>query len=160
MAKMEELDPKLRTFIEMYAWRRNDPVPWAAPRKPLRDSRVGLVVTPCQTMPDQPPFQPVEPDFDASIRIVPSDVRPQTMVNTYPQQAFDHTGLMEDANVLIPLDRLREMTSSGEIGGVTPRTVSLCGHLPHPQRLIDETAPEIARIFAEDGADAVLLVPA
>jgi D-proline reductase (dithiol) PrdB len=160
MATLEGLPEELRTFVNMYAWRRNDPVPWAEPRKPLAQSRVGLVVNACMTMPDQPPFRTEAPDFDPSLRIVPSDTDPQTLVNTYPGQAFDHAGLRADANLLIPLDRLREMTASGEIGGLTPRTVSLCGHLPHPQQLIDETAPQIAKLFEEDGADVVLLVPA
>jgi D-proline reductase (dithiol) PrdB len=158
--RLEELPQELRTFVNMYAWRRNDPVPWTQPRKSLAESQVGLVVTPCDTMPSQPPFDATPPDFDPTMRIVPSETDPRTLVNTYPGQAFDHAGLQEDANLLIPLDRLREMARDGEIGGLTPRTVSLCGHLPHPQRLIDETAPAIARILADDGADVALLVPA
>jgi D-proline reductase (dithiol) PrdB len=81
-------------------------------------------------------------------------------VNTYAEQAFDHAGLEADANLLIPLDRLREMAESGEIAGLTARTISVCGHLPKPGRLVEETAPAVARIFVEDGADVVMLVPA
>jgi D-proline reductase (dithiol) PrdB len=160
MALLKDLPPELRTFVEMYAWRRNDPVPWTEPRKALSASRVGLVFMACMTMPDQPPFHAEEPDFDPSIRIVPSRTDPRELVNTYPGQAFDHSVLSADPNVIIPLDRLHEMAERGEIAGVTARAVSLCGHLPHPQALIDETAPAIARLFADDGADVVLLVPA
>ena len=52
------------------------------------------------------------------------------------------------------------MAESGEIGEVGPRTVSLCGHLTKPKVLIEETAPQIARMFVEDGIDVALLVPA
>ncbi len=81
-------------------------------------------------------------------------------MNTFPGQGFDHAGLQADPNLLIPLDRLRDMVESGEIGELGPRTVSLCGHLTKPKVLIEETAPEIARMFVEDGIDVALLVPA
>lgn len=160
MATMEGLDPELRTFLKMYKWQHIDPVPWTTPAKRLSDSRIGLVVNACMVMPDQPPFDAEKPDNDPSIRIVPSDTDPRVLVNTFPGQAFDHAGLFADPNLLVPLDRLREMRDRGEIGGVTPRTVSLCGHLPKPKVLMEETSPEIAGMFVDDGADAVVLVPA
>lgn len=160
MSTLEELAPDVRAFVKAYGWHRIDPVPWAQPAAALTDSSVGLVVTACMTMPEQQPFEAEQPENDASIRIVPSETDPSILVNTFPGQAFDHAGLEADANLLVPLDRLREMEARGEIGGMSPRTVSLCGHLPKPQRLIDETAPWIARMFVEDGADTVLLVPA
>ena len=109
---MEELSPQLRTFVQMYAWRRIDPVPWAPVIKSLAESRVGLVFMACMVTPKQQPFTPREPDFDASLRIVASDTDPRTLVNTYPEQAFDHSVLAQDPNVIIPLDRLREMAAA------------------------------------------------
>jgi hypothetical protein len=160
MTTMDRLTPELRTFVKMYKWQRIDPVPWATMKKPLSAARVGLVINACMTMPYQRPFHAEGPDFDPSIRIIPSQADPQQLVNTYPGQAFDHSGLQQDANLLIPLDRLFEMASRGEIGEVAPRTMSLCGHLPKPERLIHETAPEIVRMFADDGVDVVMCVPA
>ncbi len=160
MARIEELPPKVRTFVETYAWQRIDPVPWAEPRKPLTESRVGLVVAACMTMPGQPPFEADKPGNDPSVRIVPSVTDPDTLVNTYPAQAFDHAGLRADANLLVPLDRLREMAVAGEIGALGPRTVSLCGHITKPDVLMAETAPGVARLFEDDKADVVMLVPA
>lgn len=160
MTTTDRLPPELRTFVKMYRWRRIDPVPWAAPIGLLKDSLVGLVVTACMTQRDQPPFEAERPESDASMRVIPAQTDPCSLVNTFPGQAFDHTGLELDANILVPLDRLRDMERMGEIGGIAPRMVSLCGHLPKPQRLIEDTAPQIALLFAEDMADIVLLVPA
>jgi len=160
MATMEELAPGVRDFVRAYQWHRVDPVPWAEVRKPLRDSRVGLVVTACMVNPGEPPFDAEQPDNDASMRIVHSLTDPAALVNTFAGQAFDHAGLEADPNVLVPLDRMREMEAAGEIGEFARRAVSLCGHLPKPRRLIEYTAPEIARLFAADGADVVMLVPA
>ena len=160
MATIQELSPDVRAFVSAYGWQRIDPVPWAPLRVPLQEARVGLVVTACMTMPDQPPFQADRPGNDPSIRIVPEAMSPSILVNTFPGQAFDHAGLAADANLLVPIDRLRDLEILGEIAGVTPRVVSLCGHLPKPKRLMEETAPEVAAMFVEDGADVVVLVPA
>lgn len=160
MTTLDRLDPELRTFVTMYKWQRIDPVPWARPSTPLSEARVGLVVNACMTMPDQPPFRAERPENDASIRLVPSRTDPRVLVNTFAGQGFDHAGLFEDPNLLVPLDRLREMEAAGEIGGLGPRTVSLCGHLPKPRILMEETAPEIARMFADDRIDVAMLVPA
>ena len=160
MTTMEKLNPDLRAFLTMYKWARIDPVPWAVLAKPLAESRIGLVVNACMTMPDQPPFNAELPDNDPSIRTVPSDTDPLALENTYPGQGFDHAGLEADPNLLVPLDRLREMVTSGELGELGPRVVSLCGHLTKPKVLIEETAPEIARMFVEDGIGVAVLVPA
>jgi len=160
MATMQGLPKDLRDFLSTYPWHQVDPVPWAEMETPLEEARVGLVVMACMTNPGDPPFHGDAPENDPSIRVVNSDSDPQALVNTYPGQAFNHAGLRADANLLIPLDRLRDMVADGEIGEIAPRTVSLCGHLPKPQKLIDFTAPEIARLFISDGVDVVLLVPA
>lgn len=160
MATLEEMPADVRSFVKAYQWQRIDPVPWAEVKKRLSDSRVGVVVTACMVMPDQPPFDAEQPGNDPSIRIVSRHVDPHVLVNTFPGQAFDHAGLREDPNLLIPLDRLREMVWLGEIGEITTRVVSLCGHITKPKRLVGETAPEIAQIFGEDAADTVILVPA
>jgi len=160
MATMEELSPDVRDFLKVYQWHRIDPVPWADFDVALADSKVGLVVTACMTNPDDPPFHAEQPDNDPSIRIVHAETDPAALVNTFPGQAFDHAGLEADANLLVPIDRLREMAAAGTIGALIPRVVSLCGHLPKPRRLIENIAPEIARLFAVDEADAVILVPA
>jgi len=160
MTTMEELSSELRTFVNLYKWQRIDPVPFATMRRPLREARIGLVVTACMTMPEQEPFDANQPDNDPSIRVVPAQTDPQVLVNTYAEQAFDHAGLAEDANLLVPIDRIREMAEGGEIGELSPRVVSLCGHLPHPKVLMRDTAPAIARLFLDDGVDVAMLVPA
>lgn len=160
MATVEELAPDVGDFVKAYQWQRIDPVPFAEVRIPVERARVGLVITACMTNPGDMPFQAERPENDSSIRIVNSDVDPATLVNTFPGQAFDHAGLETDPNLLIPLDRLHELVRGGEVGEVAPHTVSLCGHITKPRRLMEATAPEVARLFVNDDVDAVLLVPA
>lgn len=160
MATLEELPPDVRDFVRVYQWHRIDPVPWAEPRVPLAEARVGLVALACMINPGDPPFHAEEPENDPSIRIIHDTTDPASLVNTFPGQAFDHAGLAADANLLVPLDRLRELVAAGEIGELAPRGVSMCGHITKPRRLIEDVAPEIARMFVADRADVVLLVPA
>lgn len=160
MATMESMPPDTRAFVQMYKWHRIDPVPWAPPTSALGESRVGLVVAACMVAPGQEPFDAEKPGNDPSLRVILSETDPHTLVNTFPGQGFDHAGLEADPNLLVPLDRLHEMADAGVIAEVAPRTVSLCGHLPKPEGLIEDTAPQIARMFAEDGVDLALLVPA
>jgi D-proline reductase (dithiol) PrdB len=161
MARLEEMTPpEVRDFVRAYSWHRINPTPFAEMRIPLEEARLGLVAMACMTNPGEPPFHAEEPDNDPSIRIIHDDTDPATLVNTFPGQAFDHAGLQADANLLIPLDRLRELIAAGEIGELAPHNISMCGHLPKPRRLIEEVAPQIAKMFAEDGVNAVLLVPA
>jgi D-proline reductase (dithiol) PrdB len=157
---MDKLSPELRTYLQLYKWQHIDPVPWAVPSKPLSQMRVGLVVTACMTMADQPPFDAEKPDNDPSIRYIPSTEDPADLVNTYPAQGFDHAGLQADPNLLVPIDRLREMERAREIGELAPRIVSLCGHLPKPAVLMAESAPAIAKLFKGDGVDTVIHIPA
>ena len=160
MAELRDMDPDTRAFLTAYQWKRIDPTPWAEWTKDLRRARIGLVPLACRTLPDQPPFHARDGGGDTSFRVIASDIDPNVLVDTFPQQGFDHAGVTADANLLIPLDRLRDLVAAGEMGALSPRMVSVCGHITKPRRLVEETAPQMARVFVEDGADAVLLVAA
>lgn len=159
MAELSTMPKDVADFVRMYRWHGNDPVPWAVWDRRLSESRIGLVVMACMVMPDQEPFDAEKPGNDPSLRVIPEGTDPAVLVNTFAGQAFDHSGLFADADLLVPLDRMRELADRQVIGALG-LTISLCGHLPKPQLFIDETAPRIAGLFADDGSDAALLVPA
>ena len=70
-----------------------------------------------------------------------------------------YTALAADKNLAFPLDRFRELEAQGAIGELNHRHFSFMGSIVGPRRLIDETAPLVARRLREDGVDAVLLTP-
>jgi D-proline reductase (dithiol) PrdB len=101
-----------------------------------------------------------DPDGDPSLRVIPADVAPGAVTITH--KYYDHSAADRDLNVVLPVDRLRELVAAGQAGGVAPRMYSLMGHIdgPHVRTLMERTAPDVAQRLRGDGADAVVLTPA
>lgn len=159
MGDMSEFPLAIRAFLELYRWRRIDPVPWALPDKPLRESRVGLVSSAALVLPEQEPFDERVKGGDWSFREVPSSVDPRVLVETHRSESFDRAGLEADRNLVFPVERLREMERDGAIRALNQRVLSFMGSITAPGRLVKETAPLAAELFVEDGVDVALLVP-
>jgi D-proline reductase (dithiol) PrdB len=135
-------------------------VPWTPLAKPLSDSVIALVTTAGVHRRDDPPFDMDDADGDPSFRVIPndSDRRELTITHKY----YDHRAADRDLNVVLPLDRLRELEAERVVGGLARRAYSFMGHIDgrHVETLIEETAPDVARRLRADGADAVFLTPA
>lgn len=58
-----------------------------------------------------------------------------------------------------PLDRLRELAATGEIGEVAHCHLSFMGSITAPGRLTSRTAPEAAQLLIEEQVDLALLFP-
>ena len=59
--------------------------------------------------------------------------------------------------MVFPLERLRELESSGKIGSVAARHYSFMG-ATDPEKM-DETGAEVARLLQGDGVTGALLIP-
>ncbi len=101
-----------------------------------------------------------DPDGDPTFRVVPIDAPRETLTITH--KYYDHSAADRDINVVLPVDRLRELAAAGRVGGVAPRVYSLMGHIdgPHVATLMGTTAPDVALRLRADGAQAVVLTPA
>src|SRR5918996_419180 len=132
-------------------------IPWAPLQKPVRGTVIALITTAGVHLKTQPPFNMDDPDGDASFRVIPSHVRNDELMITH--KYYDHSAADRDLNVVLPLDRLRELKTEGLIGGIVPFVYSFMGHIDGPQlqTLIEETAPEVARRLKGDGTEAVFL---
>ena len=159
MARISELPLWLRAFLRAYPWRRVDPVAGVALRKPLPETRVALVTTAGLVPPGDVPFDEKVKGGDYSYRVIPASMDVRDLVEHHRSESFDHAGILEDANLGFPLDRLRELAAIGEVGQVAPRHLSFMGSITAPGRLVSRTAPEAARILVEDQVDLALLVP-
>ena len=135
-------------------------IPWAPLRKPLRESSIAMVTTAGIHLKSQAPFNMEDPDGDATFRAFPSDVNKADLTITH--KYYDHSAADRDINVVLPIDRLRELRNEGVIGGIAPTLYSFMGHIDgsHLKILMEETAPQVAELLVRDEADAVFLTPA
>lgn len=166
MARLDDVELAERLFLKgypfkKYAPRLNDPVSSAMTllKKPLKDCTIALVTTAGLSLPEQPPFDITIKMGDTSFRELPGNISPQLLEMHQRSWSFDQTGVLRDRNLALPLDRLREMLTQGEIGAIAPRHYSFMGSIAGPRKLIHISAPEVAHRLAADSVDAVLLTP-
>jgi len=74
---------------------------------------------------------------------------------------YDHSDADRDINCQFPIDRLRELARSGEIGAVAARFWSgFMGRTYNRSKLMQESAPAFAAQLREDRVDLLIAVPA
>ena len=159
MARLADLDLRYRLFMQAYPYRHIDWRPGAALRKPLDQSTIAVVTTAAFYLPTQQSFDPSIRGGDHSYREIPVEADLPSLGIAQKSDAFDRSGIEADRNLALPLDRLRELATQGAIGAPAKRHFSFMGSITAPGRLIDTTAPEVAKKLAADAVDAVLLTP-
>jgi D-proline reductase (dithiol) PrdB len=133
------------------------PVPWTSPPTDLRRARLTLVGSSGLYLPGQRPFDTNSLRGDFSWRLVPVDADLTT--SHLAHEHYDHTAADTDRNSVFPLDRLRELVATGEIGGLTETHFSFSGYLPDWAEVVDHFAPALVEHIVEQHADVALLVP-
>lgn len=131
-------------------------VPWAPFRKPFAASRVAVVTTGGFRLAGQPGFDCDR--GDPSFRRIPDDVDLSTLEIDHTH--YDTRDAAADPNILLPLDRLRELVDEGALGSIAPTHYSMMGYVPQVAELVEETAPAIAEGMASEEVDLALLTPA
>ena len=151
-------------LVELWAKSRefviNVETPWALFSKDLSECRVALVTTAGVHLRTQPPYDMVDKEGDPTFREIPSNTPPADLMITH--NYYDHRDADQDINVVLPMERLRELETEGVIAGIAPKHFSFMGHIlgHHIDRLINRTGPEVARMLKADGVDAVFMTPA
>jgi len=135
-------------------------IPWTPLAKPLPECVLALVSTGGVHLRSDPPFDMSDPDGDPSWRTIPIGAPPSDLTITH--KYYDHSAADRDLNVVLPIDRARELATAGRIGGVAPRVYSFMGHVTgrHVDTLMARSGPEVAERLVADAADAVFLTPA
>ena len=73
--------------------------------------------------------------------------------------AYDLTDARSDINCVFPIEALRTLRDSGEIGELGPNAYTLMGGIYSTRRVHEELIPELAKRCVADELDVVLLVP-
>lgn len=159
MAEFSDLPLPYRIEMALYRWRRVEPLGWTPVRTSLREARVALVTTAGLYQPSiNEPFRRVR-GGDYGFRVIPDDVELQSLEVGQTSSAFDRSPMEADRNVALPITRLRTLVGLGEVGSSAPRHLSFNGSITAPGRLIHDSAPQAAKILADDAVEAALLVP-
>ena len=141
------------------AERQDDGVPWVAANKPLAASTIALVTTAGVHHRDQTPYDMHDRDGDPSYRELDFERPLDSLMITHDY--YDHADADRDLNVVLPVERLRELAAAGEIGGLARLGYGFMGHItgPHLETLKRRMAPAVAARLKEARIDAVLLAP-
>ncbi len=119
----------------------------------LREARVALLSTAGLHRRSDTPFGVGETGY----RLIPSDVAAGDLVMSHISTNYDRTGFQQDLNMVLPLDRLRELAEEGFIGSVGRYHYSFMGATP-PEHM-QEDARQLAIILKKDLVNVVLLIP-
>jgi len=143
------------------------PIPWTPLARPLSECTFGLVSSGgFYQRGVQPPFdlqrERAEPTWgDPGYRVIPRDITPAEIGVSHLH--LSPRDLLEDCNILLPIDRFDELVAAGRIGGLAHRAYSFMGYQGYPP---DTTAwqetygPQVAEAFKAVGVQCVLLTPA
>lgn len=102
--------------------------------------------------------QPFEGESDASFREIPIEVESADL--RYSAHGYDPSGVQQDMNAEIPVERLLEFENNGIIGQLNPVFWSFSGFIPDASLIVDELVPKLLARIKRYEVQAVLLVPA
>jgi D-proline reductase (dithiol) PrdB len=159
MPRLETLSEIGRQVLLTFPCLENDTAPWTPLRHPLSHSKLALVTTAGLHLRSDTPFISDPKGGDASYRILPATAKAEEIVQSHVSIGFDHTAIYRDLNVTLPIDRLQELLSQGVVGSLAQQNYSFMGALRNPQRLLEETGPEVAQRLRDEGVEVVLLTP-
>jgi len=91
-------------------------------------------------------------------RVIPADATAAELVMSHRSVNFDRTGFRGDANLVFPIDRLKELAADGEIGSVAQYHYSFMGAVV-PATRFEASARAVAGLLKRDGVDAAILTP-
>lgn len=143
------------------------PIPWTPVTQPLSQCRFGLVTSGgLYHQGHEPPFdlerERREPTWgDPSYRTLPTDMPPEELGVSHFHINADR--VLEDMNILLPIQRFRELAEEGRIGDLAPHAYSFMGYQGFPSNLAEwrETyGPQVAERLLAEEVDCALLTAA
>lgn len=150
MVRLNKMAKVARGFFDELEMPVFDNPAWTIP-VPAKERRVAIVSTAGLSQRGDKPFSWVGRDYRAF------DADDKNLVMTHAAVDYDRTGWQQDLNVILPLDRLREMAADGEIGSVAETHYSFMGAAD--PRDMEKSAREVAGRMKKEAVDTVFLIP-
>ena len=142
--------------FDAYRWadNSNEPPAFVTPSKPLSESKVVLIASGGVYRVGDVGFNHKD---DLTHREVPIETPVSDLRVTH--FAYDQTNARADVNAVFPIDSLRAMAESGEIGELADVALTFMGGIYSQRRLGETLMPAIVDRVHELEADIALLVP-
>jgi len=158
------LPPSIAGYYRNMPVQEEEPIPWTPLAKPLNECRISLVTTAGIYVKDvDPPFdmerEKREPMWgDPTYRRIPRDVRQEQIGASHLH--INNRDLLEDMNIVLPIQRALELEEEGVIGSLAPTSYSYMGYQMSNAEWREKYGPEAAGLMKDEGVDGVLVAPA
>ncbi len=150
MTRISEMPAVGRGFISNLDLPVIEDPSWVPPL-PANERRISIVSTAAVHIRGDKPFSWLAKDYRAFHK---SD---RDLVMTHVAVEFDRSAWQQDLNTIIPLDRLEEMASEGELGSVAEEHYSFMG-AADPVTM-EKSARKAAAQMKQEGVNTVFLIP-
>lgn len=160
------LPPSLGAWIRKTIPEREfqGPIPWAPLRHPVERTAFALITSAGIRLASEPPFdmerETREPTWgDRSHRRIPKDParRPTIAVN---HLHINPEYILQDINVMLPVDRMIEFEREGVIGRLAETHYSFYGFQWESTEFLETAIAPMAEQMAREQVEAALLTPA
>lgn len=129
--------------------------PFTALKKPLSQSRLGLLTTSGCYVAGQVAYHYKD---DASIRLIPMDTPTDRLRFAHITENY-LVNARRDPECLVPLTALRALRDDGVVGELADQAISCMGGIYSQRRVREELIPQVEGVFKQQAVDVALLVP-
>lgn len=144
--------------IDRYPFVENARAPFTPARRSVTMTNLALIVSAGAYVDGTDAFDTSAADGDQTIREIPSEIDLRDL--RFAARGYDPQFVQQDANVLVPLDRLREFVSNRIIGQMAPVFWSFSGFIPDAALFVSQAIPNLLERLARQDVQVALLIPA
>lgn len=140
----------------IYQWyRAEDPPPFTPLKKPLSESRIGVLSTSGAYVVGQKAYYYKD---DTSTRAIPKNTPKDKIHFSHITENYLE-GPRRDPACMVPLDALNRLEEEGAIGEIAEEVFSCMGGIYSQRRVLEELAPAMLAAYQAQKIDAAFLIP-
>jgi len=140
----------------VYQWYHADEPPaWTPLKKPLAESRVGVLCTAGTYAKGQVAYYYKD---DTSIRSIPKDTDEKDIRFSHLTEQY-LPAARKDPNCVFPLAPLKQLENEGVVGEIAEGVLSCMGAVYSQRRTREELIPRVVESFQTQGVDLAFLIP-
>lgn len=144
--------------LKGYPFVENSRAPFTPARRAITMTSVAVIVSAGAYVDGTAPFDKNAPGGDLELRELPTEIDLKDL--RFVARGYDASFVQQDANVQVPLERLREFVINRVIGQMAPAFWSFSGFVPDAGRFVEQTIPPLLERLNRYDVQAALLIPA